>query len=96
MIIQFNLKNVAEVQISGSVSFKHNLQHAGQLHDFVTSLIHMVPFVMCIAEDPEDLLQPQVLLLRLWFWKGLQFHHRRLLHNVHVRQGLAVQVYDTF
>ena len=27
----------------------------------------MVTFVMCIGEDLEDLLQPQVLLLRLWF-----------------------------
>ena len=55
--------------VSGSVSFKHNLQHVRQLHGFVTSLIHMVPFVMCIGEDPEDLVQQQVLLLRLWFWK---------------------------
>jgi len=62
----------------------------------VTSLIRMVPFVMCTGEDPEDLLQPQVLLLRLWFWKGLQRRHGSLLHNVHVRQGLAVQVYDAF
>ena len=55
-----------------------------------------VPFVMCIGEDLEDLLQPQVLLLRLWFWKGLQRRHGSLLHNVHVRQGLGVQVYGTF
>jgi len=55
----------------------------------------MVPFVMCIGEDPEDLVQLQGLLLRLWFWKGLR-RHGSLLHNVHVRQGLAVQVYDTF
>jgi len=37
-----------------------------------------------------DLVQLQVLLLRLWFWKGLQRRHGSLLHNVHVRQGLAV------
>ena len=47
-------------------------------------------------EDPEDLLRPQVLLLRLWFWEGLQRRRGSLLHNVHVRQGLAVQVYGTF
>jgi len=55
-----------------------------------------VPFVMCTGEDPADRLQPQVLLLRLWFWKGLQRRHGSLLHNVHVWQGLAVQVYDAF
>ena len=32
----------------------------------------------------------------VWFWKGLQRRHGSLLHNVHVRQGLAVQVYDAF
>jgi len=58
---------------------------------------HGIPFVMCIGkEEPEDLLQPQVLFLRLWFWKCLQRRHGILLHNVHVRQGLAVQVYDAF
>ena len=55
--------------ISGSVSFKHNLQHASQLHGFVTNMIHMVPFVMCMGEDPEDLVQLQVLLLRHGFGK---------------------------
>jgi len=55
----------------------------------------MVPFLMCIGEDPEDLVQLQVLLLQLWFWKGLR-RHGSLLHNVHVRQGLAVQVYNAF
>jgi len=56
----------------------------------------MVPFVMCTGEDPEDLLQPQVLLLRLWFWKGLQRCHGSLLHTVHVKQGVAVEVYNAF
>ena len=28
--------------------------------------------------------------------ESLQRHHGSLLHNVHVRQGLAVQVYDAF
>ena len=80
-------ENVAEVQRQWKREFQTHL---------VTSLIHMVPFVTCIGEDPEDLLQPQVLLLRLWFWKGLRRRHGSLLHNVHVRQGLAVQVYGTF
>jgi len=60
------------------------------------SLIHLVPFVVCIGEDTEDLLPPQVLLLQLWFWRVLQHRHGSLLHNVHLRQGLAVQVYDEF
>ena len=86
MLLNFNF--------SGSVSFKHNLQLAWQSHGFVKSLICMVPFVMCIGEDPEDLLQPQVLFLWLWFWKGLQRRHGSPLHNVHVIQWLAVQVYN--
>ena len=44
----------------------------------------------------EDLVQLQVQLLRQWFWKGLQRRHGSLLHNVHARQGLAVQMYDAF
>ena len=52
----------------------------------------MVPFVTCRGEDPEDLVQLQVLLLRLWFWKGLQHCHGSLLHNVHVRRVSSTSV----
>ena len=91
-----SLKMSLRFNASGSVSFKLNLQHAWQLHGFVTSLIHMVQFVMCLGEYQEDLVQLQVLLLQLWFWKGLERSHGSLLHNEHVRQGLAVQVHDAF
>ena len=78
--------------MSVEVWVSNNLQHAWQLHSFVTSLLHMVPFVMCIGEDPEDLLQLQVLLIRLWFWKSLQRRHGSLLHNVHVRRVSSTSV----
>jgi len=52
----------------------------------------MVPFVMCTGEDPEDLVHLHVLLLRLWFWKGLQHCHGSLLHNVHVRRVSSTSV----
>jgi len=30
----------------------------------------------------------------LWFWNCLQRRHGSLLHNVHMKQELAIQVYD--
>ena len=73
-----SLKMSLKFNVSGSVCFKHDLQHAWQLHGFVTSLIHMVPFFMCMGGDLEYLVRLQV-LLRIWFWKGLQRRHGSLL-----------------
>jgi len=44
------------------------------------------------GEDPDDLVQLQVLLLRLWFWKGLR-RHGNLLHNVHMRRVRSTSVH---
>ena len=75
-----SLKMSLKFNVSGSVSFKHDVQHAWQLLGFVKSLIHIVPFVMCMGEDLEGLVQLQVLLLRLWFWKGLQRRHGNMYY----------------
>ena len=72
-------ENVVEVQRQWKRVFQTQPPTRLTIHGFVTSLIHMVPFVMCMGEDPEELVQIQVLLLQLWFWKGLQRRHGSLL-----------------
>ena len=86
-------ENVAEVQRQ----WKREFQTQPPTRLTITRLCDKFDTHGTICDvHPEDLVQLQVLFLRLWFWEGLQRRHGSLLHNVHVRQGLAVQVYDAF